>query len=456
MGVSWSSASTATMIHYADKPALIPVRQHEDAVQGEGELDMRTLVEKRCPSLHKPFVPAWWLPNGHAQTLYCVLGDFTKSDRMRYQRTFIRMKEGGTVAMDWAPIDQEALPDDTPIIVVKHGLTGGSYEAYVRSILYTATKPKSEGGLGYRAVVCNFRGCAGTPVTSQQLYSAGYTEDLRQEVMYIRHLYPNAPLLGIGFSLGANVLTRYLAQDGSESRLVSGCALACPWDLAANSDGLVSTFLGTHIYSKGMARNLLRLVGRHRDALAKDPEHPAAHLADEVLALKRPTLEEFDEVITSKIGGPPPEWPFPSARAYYTHCSSHHVVKDIRVPFLAINAADDPVVTRVPMDGGGNGMVVMALTPHGGHLGWFEGVGTLPGQTTRWVREPVLEWMRMNGEEVAHEKLARKERRVYVDEEGWVREEGSEHLGCRRIAGGGIIDGSQQQNVGEEGMLQGL
>ena len=104
MGIPWSSASTATTIHYAEKPALIPVREEGDAAQGEGELDLRTLVEKRCPSLHKPFVPAWWLPkcvygllnwrrkanlanvSGHAQTLYCVLGDFTKSDKMRYRR----------------------------------------------------------------------------------------------------------------------------------------------------------------------------------------------------------------------------------------------------------------------------------------------------------------------------------------------------------------------------------
>jgi predicted alpha/beta-fold hydrolase len=45
--------------------------------------------------------------------------------------------------------------------------------------------------------------------------------------MFIAYLYPKAPLLGLGFSLGANVLTRYLAEEGHHSRLVSGCALAC-------------------------------------------------------------------------------------------------------------------------------------------------------------------------------------------------------------------------------------
>ncbi|KAH9998105.1 hypothetical protein BJV74DRAFT_794787 [Russula compacta] len=38
--------------------------------------------------------------------------------------------------------------------------------------------------------------------------------DLRQALLYSSHRYPQAPLLGLGFSLGANVLTRYVAEEG--------------------------------------------------------------------------------------------------------------------------------------------------------------------------------------------------------------------------------------------------
>jgi uncharacterized protein len=103
----------------------------------------------------------------------------------------------------------------------------GSTEAYARAVVAPATAPVSDGGLGYRAVVMNFRGCAGTPITSPQLYSAGHTEDIQQAVWYIRNLYPKAPLVGLGFSLGANVLTRYLAEEGENARLASGCLLSC-------------------------------------------------------------------------------------------------------------------------------------------------------------------------------------------------------------------------------------
>lgn len=67
---------------------------------------------------------------------------------------------------------------------------------------------------------------AGVPLTSPRLYSGGTTDDIRVALMYISATYPKAPLLGIGFSLGANVLTRYLAEEGEHSRLKAGCVLA--------------------------------------------------------------------------------------------------------------------------------------------------------------------------------------------------------------------------------------
>jgi predicted alpha/beta-fold hydrolase len=68
---------------------------------------------------------------------------------------------------------------------------------------------------------------AGVPLTSPQLYSSCHTDDIRQALLYISHRYPRALLLGLGFSLGANVLTRYVAEEGEECRLISACALAC-------------------------------------------------------------------------------------------------------------------------------------------------------------------------------------------------------------------------------------
>ncbi|KAF8654098.1 hypothetical protein AX16_003631 [Volvariella volvacea WC 439] len=454
MGAFFSVASAVLpksrpTVHFSAKPATLAVKRASQN-SGKAFISLRELVESKCSSLFTPFRPVWWLFNGHLQTIYCVLGNFKKSHRMQYNRKLIRLADGGTLGLDFAPIDWSSTQKDSPIIVVQHGLTGGSYESYVRSILHPACKPVEEGGLGYRAIVVNFRGCAGVPVTSPQLYSAGHTDDLRQALAWISHHYPEAPLLGVGYSLGANVMTRYVAEEGTASRLKTACVLACPWDLAENNEGLLRSFLGKHVYQKGMGGNLQNMVIRHQKSLLQFPEHFVAKAVPLALNLKNPTLAEFDETFTKIAGGSPPIFPFQSASDYYRWASSHHLIKDIKIPFLALNAVDDPVVKNVPLDAAGNGMVVMCLTTGGGHLGWFE--QSKGGQIDRWVTKPVLEWFKAFGEDVIRPAAETDWAATFIDEEGFVREQGRKHLGSKQIPGGGVVDG----NGTADDMLQGL
>ena len=77
------------------------------------------------------------------------------------------------------------------------------------------------------------------------MFSGGYTGDIRASVLYISSLYPDAPLLGMGFSLGANVLTRFVGEDGADCRLTSAIVMACPWDNVKNSEEYVTVALPT-------------------------------------------------------------------------------------------------------------------------------------------------------------------------------------------------------------------
>jgi predicted alpha/beta-fold hydrolase len=47
----------------------------------------------------------------------------------------------------------------------------GSHESYVRNVLAPACTPVKEGGLGYRGVVVNFRGCAAFASSSGHISS---------------------------------------------------------------------------------------------------------------------------------------------------------------------------------------------------------------------------------------------------------------------------------------------
>ncbi|KAL8802893.1 MAG: hypothetical protein Q9182_003509 [Xanthomendoza sp. 2 TL-2023] len=98
--------------------------------------------------------------------------------------------------------------DDKPMLVTLHGLSGGSHEVYLRHVLEPLFKD------GWEACVVNARGCAQSKITSDFLFNARATWDVRQVVKWLREVFPRRPLFGMGFSLGANILVN---GNGNES-----------------------------------------------------------------------------------------------------------------------------------------------------------------------------------------------------------------------------------------------
>ncbi|KAJ6494883.1 AB-hydrolase YheT [Mycena vitilis] len=418
-------------LHFAPEPAFVLHRPSNGTATA---VSLQDLVNSKCKSLSSKFRPPWWLSNAHLQTVYSLLGDFTQIDQVWYQRRLLRLLDGGTLGLDFAPSDASTVRDDAPIIVVQHGLTGGSHEPYVRAILAPACTPVEQGGLGYRAVVVNFRGCSGVPITSPKFYTAAQTDDLRSALMYIAKLYPKAPLLGLGFSIGGNVLIRYLAEEGVHSLLSSACILGCPWDLETNNNELLRSTLGKRLYLRGMGENVMTLMRQHSKVFLSDPD--TAKAVHTVLRLKQPTLTDFDHLFTCFVGDAPP-FPFPDVHQYYTWASSHEVAAQIRVPCLTINSADDPVVQCVQRPTGQNEYIVAVLTATGGHLGWFK------SKRKRWTTKPVLEWMELMGQEIVQDPI---ELSFSTDDSGYLREARWPNLGCKEVPGGGLIDGNRPES----------
>lgn len=46
----------------------------------------------------------------------------------------LEFENGGVASLDWA-VPLSPLPENTPTLVVLHGLTGGSHENYIRGLL---------------------------------------------------------------------------------------------------------------------------------------------------------------------------------------------------------------------------------------------------------------------------------------------------------------------------------
>lgn len=49
------------------------------------------------------------------------------------------------------------------------------------------------------------------------------------------------------------------------------------------------------------------------------PDDRLSPIIEPVLALKNPTFQEVDEIVTRNVGGPRPTFPLPSALAYCTY-----------------------------------------------------------------------------------------------------------------------------------------
>ena len=79
----------------------------------------------------------------------------------RTHRRQLQLPCGGTVALDWLPRPRsptDTLGDDTPVVLVLHGLTGGTCEPHVRWLLKMAQRRR------WRAVLLNSRGCSGCAI----------------------------------------------------------------------------------------------------------------------------------------------------------------------------------------------------------------------------------------------------------------------------------------------------
>jgi len=189
--------------------------------------------------------------------------------------------------------------DDRPMLVTLHGLSGGSYEIYLKHVLAPLTGLDKNGK--WEACVVNSRGCAMHKITSSVLYNARATWDCRQTVAWLRKKFPNRPLFGIGFSLGANILTNYIGEERASCMLKAAVVISNPWNLDTGSLALQRTWIGREIYSKTMGTNMKRLIELHHDQVSKNTKLDF----EKIRNIKY--LHEFDREVQGPTWGYPTE-----------------------------------------------------------------------------------------------------------------------------------------------------
>lgn len=299
--------------------------------------------------IQSEFQPARWLRNRHAQTVFPAF-PWAWRGRPKLRRETLELPDGDATAVDWM-VAGESLPESSPLLVILHGLEGSADSSYARMLMQAALDA------GWRACVLHFRDCGDYRNRLPRRYHAGETNDLRYFLS--RLSASTGPVLAVGYSLGGNVLLKYLGESGDDSPLRAATAVCVPLDLHLCAQALDTGF--SKLYQRYLLKHMKNSVARKFD------RHTAAF--DWVRAMTARTFAEFDDAVTAPLHG------FASGEDYYDRCSSTHFLRTIRRPTLVINALDDPFMTPavIPEPGRLSGDVTIEVAAAGGHVGFVAG-----------------------------------------------------------------------------------
>ena len=295
-----------------------------------------------------------WLPGGHAQTIYAY---YLPRTPVAFRRERMPTPDGDFIDFDW--LDGEPT---RPIFVLFHGLEGSSRSHYALACAHEAK------ARGWTLVVPHFRGCSGEPNWSVRAYHSGDVESIEFMLKMVEIIAKKRPICAAGISLGGNALSKFcgttlLEKPATQFGLVCAASVCAPLDLGMSGERIARGL--NMVYTNNFLRTM------KRNAKVKAAQFPGAFNIER--ALKAKTLAEFDDIYTAPIHG------YKSGADYYHRASCRQNLIDIPIPFLLINAANDPFVPSylAPKPHEVSPSVTLDLPETGGHVGFVS--GAFPG-----------------------------------------------------------------------------
>jgi len=304
-----------------------------------------------------------WLPGGHLQTIYPALWIPRPEVSFRRERWV-------TPDDDFIDIDFVDGKPGQPMVVLFHGLEGSSDSHYARALM-AAIQAR-----GWSGAIPHFRGCSGELNQAPRFYHSGDAQEidwiLRRIQSQHRTLHGDADFFAAGVSLGGNALLRWLGESQHQAEFVkAACAISAPLDLAQGGASLSSGFnmLYTRMFLKTLKPKCLQKLN----------QFPG--LFDRNRLLEAKNLYEFDNVVTAPLHG------YLDTDDYWNRASARHVLPDITLPTLVLNAQNDPFLPGQYLPQKAAPSVILDYPKHGGHVGFA--AGNVPG-SLHWLPEKIL------------------------------------------------------------------
>jgi uncharacterized protein len=239
-----------------------------------------------------------------------------------------------------------------PLAVLIHGLSGYEDSFYIRK---TAAHLLA---LGHAVLRLNLRGAGPSRPFCRFQYHAGRTEDLADALAALPRELAVAGIVAIGFSLGANMLLKYLGERGGEAALIAAATVSAPLDLAETARRMMRR--RNALYQRYLLRHM-RAESLGEGAEVTERERAAIR--------KARSIWEFDHRFSA------PRNNFKGAEDYYERNAARRFLDGITVPTLIIQALDDPWIPSAPYlayDWRSHSSLIPLLSARGGHIG-FQG-----------------------------------------------------------------------------------
>jgi predicted alpha/beta-fold hydrolase len=316
-----------------------------------------------------PYRPPPWLAGGHAQTIYPYM---LPRPTVRYRRERVATPDGDVWDFDW--LDDGDSTESSPLVVLFHGLEGGSRSHYACMLMHALA------ARGWRGIVPHFRGCGGEPNHRPRAYHSGDHEEIGSMLDAIRERAPidGAPLYAVGVSLGGSALINWLgrARSGANALVTAAAAVSTPLDLAAAGRSIGQGL--NRVYTLHFLQTL------KPKSLAMARRFPG--LLDEARILAVRTMYEFDDAVTAPLHG------FKGTDDYWTRASSKRWLAQVAVPTLVLNAKNDPFVpaASLPSAETVSSAVHLEQPDGGGHVGFCD--GPFPGRID-WLPRRLLQFL---------------------------------------------------------------
>lgn len=309
------------------------------------------------------FKPAWWMTNAHAQT---ILPRFFRPNlQLNYDIELLPTPDHDELELAWTK--PQPKNNDKPLAIVLHGLEGNIDSFYAKGMM------KALQLAGFDVVLMHFRNCGQKANKLARAYHSGETSDLDFVLCEIKSRFPNKPLMAVGFSLGGNVLTKYLGECKEHSKLDAAAVVSAPFALASSCKVIQTSCF--KLYQKYLLDRLKKSTSRKLDHIRENLNLTA----QQVNAIR--DLWEFDNKITAPLHG------FIDAADYYLKSSGKPYLKRIKTPTLVIHAQDDPMLSKeaIPTVQDVSRFVKLAVSKQGGHVGFIG--GTNPLKPTFWLEQ---------------------------------------------------------------------